>query len=326
YLLTQELCDVPVKEFKRQPTLKQLQAEYRIIDGDAIHEDAAGNTGGPDRRGKSGKQTVVIASALGVIVALLSQSNKNIEKIDFSGLATILEDIDLENKGETEPEKSQTSPSPESVTIEILHEPDVGPSSGADSTSEARDSDGANFEPLPPVVIGDTQCSDRHVFLQLESIVESIATQSQDPEIRSRLSTIASSLVEEIGVKAAFKTLLGETNVAEYFKSLRVPDWMLLYYTLESRTSDEGWQMLLNLTKLGRTRTSSDTPILLCKNQMKTIRKMVFAVVRQGLKISPLPDDAPPGYQVSLHEAVCWAAREAWMHNPKLKSLASNIV
>ncbi|EDO35853.1 predicted protein [Nematostella vectensis] len=75
---------------------------------------------------------------------------------------------------------------------------------------------------------------------------------------------------------------------------------MLLYYKLESRTSDEGWQMLLNLTKLGRTRTSSDTPILLCKNQMKTIRKMVFAVVRQGLKISPLPDDAPPGYQEYL--------------------------
>ena len=58
---------------------------------------------------------------------------------------------------------------------------------------------------------------------------------------------------------------------------------------------------------------------------MKAIRKMVFSVVKSGLKISALSDRAPPGFQVSLKEAVSWAAREARLHNQYIKKLEVNL-
>ncbi|KXJ11634.1 hypothetical protein AC249_AIPGENE15222 [Exaiptasia diaphana] len=46
--------------------------------------------------------------------------------------------------------------------------------------------------------------------------------------------------------------IVGETSHA-FLKSLRPPDWALLYFKLESRIPDEGWQTLTNITNLGRT-------------------------------------------------------------------------
>ena len=40
-------------------------------------------------------------------------------------------------------------------------------------------------------------------------------------------------------------------------ESMRVPDWVLLYFKLQARLPDAGWQTLLNLTQLGRSGVSS---------------------------------------------------------------------
>ena len=42
-------------------------------------------------------------------------------------------------------------------------------------------------------------------------------------------------------------------SAPECFQSLRVSDWTLLYFKLQSRIPDQGWQTMLNLTKLRRT-------------------------------------------------------------------------
>ena len=47
-------------------------------------------------------------------------------------------------------------------------------------------------------------------------------------------------------------------SAGKFFQSLHVPDWTLLYFKLQSRIPDQGWQMLLSISKLGRTGVSFD--------------------------------------------------------------------
>ena len=66
------------------------------------------------------------------------------------------------------------------------------------------------------------------------------------------LNDIANQVTTKNGPKQAFETMLGD-SAPEFFQSLRVTDWTLLYFKLQSRIPDQGWQTMLNLTKLGRT-------------------------------------------------------------------------
>ena len=66
------------------------------------------------------------------------------------------------------------------------------------------------------------------------------------------LNDIANQVTTKDGPKQAFETMLGD-SAPEFFHSLRVSDWTLLYFKLQSRIPDQGWQTMLNLTKLGRT-------------------------------------------------------------------------
>ena len=66
------------------------------------------------------------------------------------------------------------------------------------------------------------------------------------------LNDIANQVTTKDGPKQAFETMLGD-SAPEFFQSLRVSDWTLLYFKLQSRIPDQGWQTMLNLTKLGRT-------------------------------------------------------------------------
>ncbi|CAH3104237.1 unnamed protein product [Pocillopora meandrina] len=67
------------------------------------------------------------------------------------------------------------------------------------------------------------------------------------------MSDIAEQLLRKKDPKQALEAILGD-SAPKLFKSLRVPDWTLLYFKLQSRIPDQGWQTLLNFTKLGRTK------------------------------------------------------------------------
>ena len=51
-------------------------------------------------------------------------------------------------------------------------------------------------------------------------------------------------------------------SAAQFLQSLRVPDWTLLYFKLQSRIPDQAWQTLVSLTKLGRTGVSHNLVFL----------------------------------------------------------------
>ena len=79
-----------------------------------------------------------------------------------------------------------------------------------------------------------------------------VADHVSKPEVAKMLNDITNQVTTKNGPKQAFDTTLGD-SAPEFFQSLRVPDWTLLYFKLQSRIPDQGWQTMLNLTKLWRT-------------------------------------------------------------------------
>ena len=75
-------------------------------------------------------------------------------------------------------------------------------------------------------------------------------------EARDIISEIVSAVTEKKGVKRGLEAIVPDV-LQQYLHQFRVPDWVLLYFKLEARIPDEGWQTMINLTKLGRTGVST---------------------------------------------------------------------
>lgn len=59
--------------------------------------------------------------------------------------------------------------------------------------------------------------------------------------------------MEKKGLKKGLEALVLDV-LQQYMQQFRIPDWVLLYFKLEAKIPDEGWQTMINLTKLGRTK------------------------------------------------------------------------
>ena len=55
---------------------------------------------------------------------------------------------------------------------------------------------------------------------------------------------------------------------------------------------------------------SGDAPVLLTKNEIKTVKKLVFKVVRNPLKIDRINKAEFEAYNADLHAVLVWALRE----------------
>lgn len=88
------------------------------------------------------------------------------------------------------------------------------------------------------------------------------------------ISEIVTSVTVKKGVKRGLQTLVPDV-LQQYMQQFRVPDWVLLYFKLEAKVPDEGWQTMINLTKLGRTGVSQSELIILLPNRFFVIYKGV---------------------------------------------------
>ena len=70
------------------------------------------------------------------------------------------------------------------------------------------------------------------------------------------VSDVFVKVEKELGVRRTFKELIPGELWQKRIEEMCVPDWILLLTKLESRISDDGWQMLLNRTKLGKSGVS----------------------------------------------------------------------
>lgn len=70
------------------------------------------------------------------------------------------------------------------------------------------------------------------------------------------VSQVFSEVAKELGVREAFDKLVPDELWDKRVEMMSVPDWMLLLCKLESKISDDGWQMLLNRSTLGKSGVS----------------------------------------------------------------------
>ena len=79
-----------------------------------------------------------------------------------------------------------------------------------------------------------------------------------DTEATAILNEVIEKVSVRKGVKRTVEDLIGEETFSKYVESLRVPDWILLYFKTKARISGNTWQAVLNITKLGRTGVSAN--------------------------------------------------------------------
>ena len=57
-----------------------------------------------------------------------------------------------------------------------------------------------------------------------------------------------------------------EEPLEKYVTTMRVPDWVLVYFKIKVRISDSTWQTVINFTKLGRTGVSLENCVFVTIN------------------------------------------------------------
>lgn len=71
-------------------------------------------------------------------------------------------------------------------------------------------------------------------------------------EVQDVISNVVDLVMEAKGAKKGLAEMFSSQTYQQIFASLRVPDWVLLYFKLKRRLPDDAWQTLLNLTQLGK--------------------------------------------------------------------------
>ena len=69
---------------------------------------------------------------------------------------------------------------------------------------------------------------------------------------------------------------------------------------------------------------SSDTPVLLTKNEIKAAKKLLFSVVRKTMQVRKLNTDFH-ACGVDLSSVLVWAIREQHLHSSDTENLEFNI-
>ncbi|KAL9977020.1 hypothetical protein ACROYT_G014380 [Oculina patagonica] len=69
-------------------------------------------------------------------------------------------------------------------------------------------------------------------------------------------------IIEAKGSKKDFSGLLTSETYDHIMKGMRVPDWVLLYFKLQTKFPDSARQTLLNLTQLGKNNLKPDNVLL----------------------------------------------------------------
>ena len=79
-------------------------------------------------------------------------------------------------------------------------------------------------------------------------------SQEEKEKVTQTISEIVNLVLEAKGPKKGLTELLLPDTYKNILDSMRVPDWVLLYFKLKARLPDDAWQTLLNLTQLGKSR------------------------------------------------------------------------
>ena len=80
--------------------------------------------------------------------------------------------------------------------------------------------------------------------------------ENEKGQVRDTISEVVDMVLDAKGPKKGLSELLSSSTYERIMKSMRVSDWALLFFKLQSRLPDSAWQTLLNLTQLGKSGVS----------------------------------------------------------------------
>lgn len=75
-------------------------------------------------------------------------------------------------------------------------------------------------------------------------------------EVRDTISNVVDMVMTAKGSKRGLSEVLSPGTYESILQSIRVPEWVLLYFKLQVKLPDSAWQTLLNLTELGESGVS----------------------------------------------------------------------
>ncbi|CAH3147471.1 unnamed protein product [Pocillopora meandrina] len=133
----------------------------------------------------------------------------------------------------------------------------------------------------------------RKITAVLDDVSESFlyGTDGEREKVQGIISEVIDLIVTKSkGSRNGLTELLSPQTLTNVFQGMRVPDWVLLFFKLQTRLPDSAWQTLLNLTRLGKNGRAGDTPVLLTKNEIMALKKLVFSTVQKTFKIARVKD------------------------------------
>ena len=80
--------------------------------------------------------------------------------------------------------------------------------------------------------------------------------EEEKKDVSHTVSEILNLVMDSKGAKKGITDLLLAETHQRFLQSMRVPDWVLLYFKIQAKLPDAAWQTLLNLTQLGRSGVS----------------------------------------------------------------------
>ena len=78
----------------------------------------------------------------------------------------------------------------------------------------------------------------------------------KDQQAQGIVMDVIDMVVQKREIKNTFEELLSEEALDKYINSIRVLDWVLVYFKLKACISDSTWQTAINFTNLVRTGVS----------------------------------------------------------------------
>lgn len=278
FVLNAKICGIKVGKFlSTSPLVATFPSEFSTVQLTDLK-----NGGSLDRRCLQ-ENRVAIASLFGVVAAILRQKFKEGEEAKYIWLIDAINSLSIG----TEPDEIRAASSDifreelkaaSDATTDVEKKNDQlkadldraweqleSLSKDIQNFSRKQTPDGNEKNPKQEkeeeiaedvwASISDV-CDKFHVHL-----ADLIAGEVHNPDVARLLSDIAEKVTNKSSPLQALETMLGDST-PQFFQSLRVPDWTLLYFKLQSRVPDQAWQTLLSLTKLGRTGVSHTVDFL----------------------------------------------------------------
>lgn len=238
--------------------------------------------------GKASSEFEILASSFGLLAIMLRQQpekSSSSEGSAFVQLKHFLNGLDLgsiesrdgEVSSSTDPSAVQRHlqmPRPQSATTPTPSDDSLGCTAMTPPASGTRARLCFNDSPNLKEICQNTDIDTPEKALMVEKrghrVIKNICERHReslsnvlsymcafgDSEATVILNKIMENVAAKKGVKRTMLDLVGEGTYSKYVESLRVPDWILVYFKTKAQISGRMWQAVINITKLGRTGVS----------------------------------------------------------------------